>query len=255
MKRYILSNSIILIVLTLLLLIGSYLGWQPLRLPEAITYDRLLSLRPAKQNDAVVLVAIDAPSIRQIGPWPWPRDIVARGIQRLSRSGAKVMGLSLLYSERALDPALEELDKLKADLGPARTQSQRQLAARISRRLSAIRHRLDQDRHLINAVRNGNNMVLPYRIVFGPPDAEAPPQLPGLLTINSLRAENQPAGPPLPLAALRKAVAPFREPSMVPIAVQETFRDLGGKAGALGYINLLADSDGVVRRWPLLQRS
>ncbi len=254
MKRYLLSNSIILTALALLLMIGSYLELRPLYIPEAFTYDRLLSLRANALSNAAVLVAIDDASIRQIGPWPWPRDIVARGIQRLSRSGAAAIGLTLLYPERALNPALDEIDALRAAMGPLRTKSQKQLAARIRQKLQTARHRLDQDRHLINAVRSGTNVALPYRVIWGPPEDNTPPPLSGLLTINSRRVEKGPAGPQVSLAALQRAAAPLRGPLQTPIGFQETFRDLAGKAGALGYINLRVDKDGIVRRLPLLAR-
>ncbi len=253
MKRYLLSNSIILIGLTLLLVIGSYLEWRPLRLPEALTYDRLLTMRSAPPSDEVVLVAIDPTSINQIGPWPWPREILGQGIRRLSRSGAKAIGLTLLFPERSINPALEEIDALRDDMGPLRTKSQKQLAARMAKRLLAARYRLDQDRHLINAVRNGTNVVLPYRIITDPTGTETSP-LPGLLTINSLRAEERKARAQTPLATLNAWAAPLNEMSTGPSGVQMTFRDLARKAGGLGYINVRADADGVVRRMPLLQR-
>ena len=254
MKRYLLSNSIILVGLTLLLVIGSYLEWHPLRLPEALTYDRLLAMRAAPPSDGVVLVGIDDDAIRQIGPWPWPREVIGRGIERLSRSGAKAIGLTQLFPDRALNPALEEIDGLRNDMGPLRTKSQKQLAARISRRLLTVRHRLDQDRHLIHAVRGATNVVLPYRITLGPPLAEMPPPLPGLLTINSLRAEEHQTGARSPLSSLHQLAAPLRKPAAAPVGVQTTYRDLARKAGALGYTNMLADRDGIVRRLPLLQR-
>ncbi len=254
MKRYLLSNSIILTVIALLLMIGSYIELRPLRALEAITYDRLLPLRANPPSEAVVMVSIDDTSIRQIGPWPWPRDTIAQGIQRLSRSGATAIGLTLLYPDRALNPALEEIDTLRTDLGPLRTKSQKQLAARIRRKLQMARHRLDQDRHLINAVRSGTNLALPYRLIWGLPTNGEPPPLSGLLTINSRRAEDRKAGPSTPLAALHQATESLRTSGLGPAGVQETYRELAGKAGALGFINIQPDKDGVVRRLPLLER-
>ncbi len=69
MKRVLLSNGTILTMLTLLLLIGSYLDLPPLRALETFTYDRLLALRQSPPSNSVVLAAIDDASIRQIGPW------------------------------------------------------------------------------------------------------------------------------------------------------------------------------------------
>ncbi len=252
MKRYLFSTSIVITLIALLLLLGSYLELRPLYTLEALTFDRLSALRSPPPNDKVVLVAVDEASIRQIGPWPWPRSVIARGIERLSRSGAAGVGLTLLYPDRALNPALEEIDALRSDLGPVRTKSQKQLAARIRSKLQTTRHRLDQDRQLINAVRGAKNAVLPYRIIWGPPDSGEPPPLSGLLTVNSRRVEGAKAGTPDPLSALHRAAAPLRAPRRAPIDFQETFRDLAGKAGALGFIDIRPDRDGTVRRLPLL---
>jgi serine/threonine-protein kinase len=254
MKRVLLSNGIILTTLTLLLLIGSYLELLPLRALETFTYDQLLALRRTQPNDAVVLVEIDDVSIQQIGPWPWPRDYVARGIERLSRNGAAAIGLTLLYPERALNPALEEIDGLRAEMGLPTAKSQARLAARITRRLVAARQRLDQDQHLIQAVRAGINVALPYQIIESRTDAGPPPPLPSLLAINSQRAGDAIIERPAPLVALQRAIAPLKGASTTPIGVQETYSELAGKAGALGYINIPTDSDGIVRRLPLLKR-
>ena len=254
MKRVLFSNATILTTLTLLLLIGSYLELHPLRALETITYDRLLELRKTQPNDGVVLVAIDDVSIQQIGPWPWPRDIVARGIERLSQNGAAAIGLTLLYPERALNPALEEIDDLRAEIGAPAAKSQARLAARITHKLEAARQRLDQDQHLIQAVRAGVNVALPYQVIERPANAGSPPPLSGLLALNSRRAADAVIKTPAPLVALHRFVAPLQAASATPIGLQETYRELAGKAGALGYINISTDGDGIVRRLPLLKR-
>lgn len=48
----------------------------------------------------VVIVAIDEKSIKEIGRWPWSRDIIANGVEKLFKMGAKVIGLDIVFSER-----------------------------------------------------------------------------------------------------------------------------------------------------------
>jgi CHASE2 domain-containing sensor protein len=43
---------------------------------------------PHQASGAVVLVAIDSPSIEKIGVWPWPRQLHAKIIERLGQAGA-----------------------------------------------------------------------------------------------------------------------------------------------------------------------
>lgn len=47
----------------------------------------------------VLLVAIDDPSLREIGPWPWPRSLQARLIEKIKEAGAKAIGIDLLYDK------------------------------------------------------------------------------------------------------------------------------------------------------------
>ena len=48
----------------------------------------------------IVVVAIDYESLQRLGPWPWPRDVHGRLIQKLSAAGASVVGFDILF----LDP-------------------------------------------------------------------------------------------------------------------------------------------------------
>ncbi|HPF78625.1 MAG TPA: adenylate/guanylate cyclase domain-containing protein, partial [Alphaproteobacteria bacterium] len=53
--------------------------------------------RPAG-ND-VVIIDIDENSLRKIGQWPWPRDIVADLITKLDKLGAKVIAFDMVFAE------------------------------------------------------------------------------------------------------------------------------------------------------------
>ena len=51
-----------------------------------------------KPGDDITIVEIDKKSINEIGKWPWDRDKIAQLIQMLSRGGARVIGLDLLFA-------------------------------------------------------------------------------------------------------------------------------------------------------------
>lgn len=53
-------------------------------------------ITPTKQ---VVVVAIDHKSIKEIGRWPWSREVTARLIAQLAHYGAKVTALDIVFSE------------------------------------------------------------------------------------------------------------------------------------------------------------
>ncbi len=63
--------------------------------------DFLFTLRgPLSPPDSIVIVAIDEPSMAEIGrQWPWPRSLHAQLIQQLNQAGAKVIGFDILFSE------------------------------------------------------------------------------------------------------------------------------------------------------------
>jgi diguanylate cyclase (GGDEF)-like protein/PAS domain S-box-containing protein len=64
--------------------------------------------RPASGN--LVIVEIDAPSIRRIGTWPWSRDVYARAIDRLVELGADDIAIDVDFSSASSpegDAALE----------------------------------------------------------------------------------------------------------------------------------------------------
>ncbi|BDT67714.1 hypothetical protein os1_18920 [Comamonadaceae bacterium OS-1] len=77
------------------------LAWlQPaalLRL-DLLAYDLLLPTHSAGDRPPVV-VAIDDASLDALGRWPWPRELHAQMVDRLRESGAKAIGMAVLFSE------------------------------------------------------------------------------------------------------------------------------------------------------------
>ena len=81
------------------LLVGIALVTDAPRRVDNLIYDFLLKLRPAPPREDVVIVAIDAESLSQLGRWPWPRTTHAALIDQLTQHGARVIALDLLLPE------------------------------------------------------------------------------------------------------------------------------------------------------------
>jgi adenylate cyclase len=99
------------------LLIPFLFFFSPIRLIEARLYDLLSVIAPPLPAEpGAVIVAIDEPSIGEIGQrWPWPRDIHAKLIESLRTAGAKVIAIDVIFA----DPSTEEADAaLARALGP-----------------------------------------------------------------------------------------------------------------------------------------
>ncbi|AEH82983.1 adenylate cyclase CyaK [Sinorhizobium meliloti] len=61
--------------------------------------------RPTLPEDGPVIVAIDEPSMAEIGSqWPWPRALHARLIQALRVAGARAIALDVIFAEPAAAP-------------------------------------------------------------------------------------------------------------------------------------------------------
>ena len=64
---------------------------------DHVFYDAVLPERPAPQD--IVIVAIDDASLSEIGRWPWRRAVHAALVERLTKAGARAIGLDLILSE------------------------------------------------------------------------------------------------------------------------------------------------------------
>ena len=257
LKRFLFSTSFIL-CFTAMLLIVSLLGeWAPLQLPELKLYDQLLRLKPTSPSNRVVVVAIDDASIQELGMWPWPRTTMAAGLQRLAEYGAEAVALTTVYPAPSANPALVELGHLRTTLQSETRARQKKANRPVIRELRKIETRLDEDQALINAVRTGHNIVLPFRLVFNASDDPAP--LSGLLRINSRAQPTRPQQTPESIQARIPTLLDRITPRPATAdRVTETYRALAGKAAAMGAINLSVDADDIVRQmrllWPYQER-
>src|SRR5215468_6667540 len=69
---------------------------------RGIVQDALTDLRfrsfPREASGDIVLIAIDSPSIRDIGVWPWPRQLHADLIDKLSQAGVSEITFDIDFS-------------------------------------------------------------------------------------------------------------------------------------------------------------
>lgn len=87
-------------------------------LNELRSFDYLSTVyRPPLPANGPVIVAIDEPSMAEIGrQWPWPRALHARLIDALRKAGARAIGIDVIFAEPSADPANDVL--LERALGP-----------------------------------------------------------------------------------------------------------------------------------------
>lgn len=100
MKRY---RPHILVVIALAVVLST--GWHG-ALRNALT-DLRFAWQSRAASGNVVVVAIDAPSIDQIGVWPWPRRLHAELLHKLESAGAQDVAFDVDFSTPS-DPASDE---------------------------------------------------------------------------------------------------------------------------------------------------
>lgn len=183
-------------------------------------FDQFQRWQPRPYVDAgVVVVDVDDESLRRQGQWPWPRTRVAQLLDALRAQGAIVV---------AMDVLLVEPDRTS----PQRVAAQWPLAPSVRQALDALP---DHDQVLAHSLGNGGVVLGMALEQASASTASGLQALPGTLPYRVMQMGESAQqrlhafdGATLPLPPLLEA------------------------ASGVGALNFIADSDGVVRRVPLL---
>jgi adenylate cyclase len=87
-----------------LLLIAAWISLQDLPIVEQLrnlVFDSYQRQRPREYRAdlPVRIVDIDEESLKRLGQWPWPRDLMARLVDRLGEQGASTVALDIIFAE------------------------------------------------------------------------------------------------------------------------------------------------------------
>lgn len=118
---------------------------------EGKIYDQIISLNwhSKPENPNVVIIDIDDKSIEKEGRWPWPRDKMARLLNKLKENGVVTIGLDIVMSEAETNYALALIEKLRPFSNKI-TKNQKQLLTT----LNSIATQVDNDQSLVNVLRD-----------------------------------------------------------------------------------------------------
>ena len=241
---------------------------------ERLAYDWGVRSTQKIPSDRIAIIAIDDESIANIGRWPWPRDLHAELIQKLSEGGAKVIGHTVFFLEPQIDPGslfIRDLidfvsnasfSDVPADIdtlaGLLEQQAGRAEAAdfylgssihsRLSQDIETLKSRLfdaeqslNTDAKLAASMDQAKNVVL--AMVFNPGEVygKADKELPGYVLENSLRQ-------------IRDRVS-AQDQQLFPISTNAALApipELATLASAIGHLNVQQDIDGGIRSEPLV---
>jgi len=182
-------------------------------------FDFYQTIEPRKVNNFPVVIAdIDEPSLKAYGQWPWRRTLLAELIGKLTRAGAIVIGIDVLFAEK---------DRLSP---PALAHELPKLSAGAKKELEAMPA---NDTVFANAMRRS-------RVVLGISGLQEPGA--------GETAKNLPAAK---IATVGGNPTPFlvHYADLIPLV-----GELAQAASGVGLVNIVPASDGVVRQAPALAR-
>ena len=221
------SKTVLLVGLILAVLAATLVIFEvkPFDQLDRMSYDFMLDLLDKKPvNNKVLIIDIDEKSLTQYGQWPWPRHLVARMLDIVGRGGPDSVGIDILFAEpdrSSLGPLSKNLKTnfgVDFDIG--------KLPAEM----------IDQDAALAQTLRSGPfSLGMMFR--FGS-NTSSEIQLPDS-DIQIIEISRHSSGrSPLPMTHGLVNVVP----------------QLLSAADGLGFVNILPDRDGVIRRAPLFIR-
>ena len=210
----------------LTLLMGALCLWPPALAVflEGKVYDSLLRSAPHRPvSGSVTVVDLDEASLARLGQWPWPRYRVARLLEKIRKGGAEAVGLDMVFAEPDRTSLASLSEEIRRDLGASIALAGLPPEA------------LDTDQALAAAL-SGGPFVLGYQLDFHAARGET-------CVLHPLRA-----------AVLSRKPADGDEEFFVAPGVVCNLPVLSKAAGASGFFNVVSDSDGVLRRVPMVIR-
>lgn len=215
---------------------------------ERKAYDVGVSATDRTPSPRIAIIAIDQQSIDNIGRWPWPRDVHARMIDKLSQAQSKVVGTTIFFAEPQIDPGLVYINKLlaiesqvrsAAAIPPAEGEQLPPAAESLDAFSAVLREAeaaLNTDRQLAESVARAGNVALPMLFLDGEPQGRPDKPLPEFVRLMALKnVEGSEPLPPLTLDVSAGVIEP-----------------LGKVAAAVGHLNPSIDRDGGLRLQPLV---
>jgi PAS domain S-box-containing protein len=188
-----------------------------------------LILKTTKAPDSeidIVIVEIDESSLKKYGQWPWPRNHFARLLDTIAEAGALSIGINIIFPEQDRSSPLYRQESSAADSADLPDTSDIPVEL------------LNHDLFLAKSLAAGP-FVLGYEFLFGlrqeGPEGECP--IPPVTLSPRMRRVDQPA----PDLHFHRATGVLCD-----------YLPLTKAAPSAGFLNGAPDSDGILRRLPLL---
>jgi len=154
-------------IITVVFMTLSYIGFPFFEKMERRIYDIGIRFAGADylSGDKITLIDIDDKSLTDLGPWPWPRHVIAEMIELLNGEGAKLIGLNIPFTEKEINEGLKEVKAFREKyiVYPQVTEDISFKSWTLTN-LDEIENRLDNDLSLVESVKKGGNIILELSI-------------------------------------------------------------------------------------------
>ena len=216
---------------------------------ELKTLDLRFELRGTRPpSSPIVIVAIDQKSQDVLGHWPFSRSVFARAINALKDAGAKVITFDITFPQPDENSALNAVRQLRKDYAASHTAHGKE--PDFDAQLKDQEARADSDQQFADALSGFDNAILGYFYFFD--EREAASQDPNLVKefVNYLSFQAYPQ-----VIHPEYAKKQFQWCEYCDAAgIEPDLPKLAQYAKNFGFFNVVADSDGVVRREPVVIR-
>ncbi len=159
------------IIIAAIFILFSFISFGAFESLERVLYgiEMRLAISPSMGASKIAIVNIDEKSLDKLGSWPWPRSMIADMITILKDNGARLIGLNIDFSEKEKNQGLEEIKGLYNEII---SKTEPETDTWLLNRLDEIEEALDNDNHLLQAVKKSGNIILPVTGTFGTYDNE-----------------------------------------------------------------------------------
>jgi eukaryotic-like serine/threonine-protein kinase len=209
---------------------------------ERWAYDLGVKMSSKSPSERIAVIAIDEQSIANIGRWPWPREVQAKLIDKLTEARAKVIGNTTFFFEPQKDPGLAYVERMQAIYAKAYPAGEGAQApaevAEIGKLLDEASVALNSDVRLAASIQRAGNVLVPLafgEVSYTPPAGRPDKALPEYVAKNTI-------------AGFSNAGGAFMSGTRVLVPIEQ----IGGVVAGMGHLNTSPDEDGAIRFEPLV---
>ncbi len=200
-------------------------------------YDVCMNLRGDPESPSnIVMVDIDDDTIEKLGRWPWPRNLIAAGLDKIDAGAPRAIGLNFILSEPENNPGIAAINELEQIFTQELLTKTGETGQMFVEAMAEMQNLLDNDAALADAIAFSDKVILP--VFFKPPVQGVSPNqgLAKILAGSTIPNVSNPEGFSAPLAG------------DIILPIKAFFEASKG----IGHINLAYDMDGTARRERLL---